>query len=204
VDDVDPDIEEPADFRFFEYKLPNKRSVFLSNRPDWCKPQQVQDFLVAQNIDIRFMFTDDYAEISKIKGWNRIPTHWYCWVPGLEPATEIIWTSLALMSRFDKSQPPNNSMWIHCDFSSMRAPTFFGLYLNAAYPDEVKEICDPLRKMEMESGQRMFGRPDEYAETEMRRHATSRMLIQRWREGGEDQAHAFMITELQNMHKDKK
>jgi hypothetical protein len=209
LDDVDPNIKEPADFRFFEYKLPNKRSVFLSNRPDWCKGEQVRDFMSDKSNDgdpirVRFLFTDDYAEVDPEKHWgDNIPTHWYCWVPGLEPAIETIWTALSLMSRYDKL-PYHNSIWMHCDFSSMRAPTFFGLYLNAAYPDKVKEICDPLRKMEEEQGHRMFGRPDEYAETEMRRHATSRMLIQRWREGGEKQAHAFMVTELQNMNRDKR
>lgn len=210
LDDVDPSVaREPADFRYFEYKLPNKRSVFLSNRPDWCNPQQVQRFLCAQSneakpIRIRFLFTDDYSEIYPEKHWaSDLPTHWYCWIPGLEPAIETIWTTLSLLSRYDKC-PHYESIWMHCDFSSMRAPTFFGLYLNAVYPDKLEEICGPVRAWEKENGGRHWGWPDQYAETEMRRHATSRMLIQRWREGGEEAAHSFMVTELQNMHRDKR
>jgi hypothetical protein len=147
------------------------------------------------------MFTDDYAEIP-VHFIPEIPTHWYCWIPGIEPAIETIWTALVLMHRFDKSED-KRPMWMHCDFSSMRAPTFFGLYLNAAYPDKVKEICDPLREAEKELGNRMFGHPDVYAYTEMERNPTSKVLIERWQEGGPDKAHYFMEWELKNMIRER-
>jgi hypothetical protein len=185
-------------FRYFEYKLPNGRSVFLSNRPDVCDPNQIWKFLGENNPKIRFMFTDDYAVIPGKKEEPEVNTHWYCWIPGRDPAIEDIWTALLLMSRFDKMESIKYPMWMHCDSSTMRAPTFFGLYLNAVYPDKVKEICDPVRDWEKENGGRQWGWPDQYAEVEMRRNENTKNLIEYWQRGAETQAHYFMNNVLKN------
>lgn len=176
------------DFRYFQYDLPNGNRVFLTNRPDVCKKEQVMSFIETWNPDVRFMFTDDSGPFDAVP--VNIPTHWIPWVPGWDLRLENIFVFLSLMNHYNQTQC---TIWLHCDSSSMRAPTFFGLYLEAVYPTEVSEIVKPLKDYEKEINQRRWGHPDEYAQTSFDLDSDTKELIMAWRNGGEKAAHTWIM-----------
>ena len=90
-----------------------------------------------------------------------------------------------------KSLNVPSKVWMHCDSSSMRAPTFFGLYLSAVYPEQAKRICDQVDLGDFE----WHSRPDEYAKVSMERDPGVKALIDGWASTGVGAAYQSLFEE---------
>ena len=89
------------------------------------------------------------------------------------------------------------TIWLHCDSSSMRAPTYFGLFLHAIFPNQVQEICDkmgtsPNLKMEWAK----YSCANRYANICFEVEPRVKEFIEAWQSGGEDGAHSFLMFKL--------
>jgi hypothetical protein len=168
-------------FRYDRYILPNGRRVFLSNRPDVVIESQVLEFIKKETPVVRYQFTDNWVDFN-----YGPPKEWFLWVPGKNPTIESVYSFLHSMNNFDSKEGLDKSIWLHCDSSSMRAPTFFGLYLSTYYPNEMKSIVDaamPLKNM---------SRPDEYVETEFKLDKEVKTLVELLKKSEAD-AYKFLV-----------
>lgn len=143
------------------YKMPGGNLIYLTVRPDVCDQRDVFNF--AANMDKRIYFCCEPIDFPATT-----PNLWIPWFineghkDGSGPAKAAIATALSEIRKWDQ---PRKILWLHCDSSSMRAPTFFGLYLKAFYPDQIDEI---LASRESNEPNRIWGDPKDYQETEFK------------------------------------
>lgn len=170
-----------------KYVLPSGREVYLTQRPEYVKDGSLKNFESHKKPLIRFCFCDDFVIPTST------PWHWLSWVPGKSIPLENVFSFISMMGYYDAfhiSRP----IWLHCDFSSMRAPTFFGLYLNAIYPDKVKEICEAMTVSgNYDAEYAEHSRADKYAATSLRMDSGVKELIEAWKKGGEKAAHEYYM-----------
>jgi len=179
-----------SDLRWSKYVLPSGRSVFLTQRPDRATPQSVSRFEFTHVPIIRFSFCDDYVEPS-----HKTPWHWLPWVTGKNIPLENVFAFISMMKRYDEEHVRHNSIWLHCDSSSMRAPTFFGLFLQALYPkDAVNKIVD---NMTVNEGRDLkyakYSCAKKYSDTSIELDPGVKELIEAWQKGGEDAAYKYYM-----------
>jgi hypothetical protein len=169
-----------CDLRWCKYLLPCGRRIYLTNRPDNADGGQVEEFIRVVNPGVRFQFTDDNFPRPK----NDPPYHWYVWfAEAKNPHIDVVYSAISMIGRCNKELPASQALWMHCDSSSMRAPTFFGLFLYANYnPDIVKSICDGVT---INKEREYISRPDEYATVSFKLQPETKVLTDRWNNAGE-------------------
>lgn len=173
--------------RWSKYTLPNGKDVYLTQRPDSAKESSVGSFIAAKNPIIRFCFCDDFVQPPL-----GVPWHWLPWLPGKQIPIENVFAFISLMNHYVECHT-GPSIWLHCDSSSMRAPTYFGLYLNALFPDKVQEICDGMSVNK--NGNLKYAKyslANKYAETSFKMDPGIKKLIEAWQKGGEEEAHEYL------------
>lgn len=166
--------------RWTKYVLPNGREVYLTQRPDSAEPDSVQEFIRDKKPIVRMQYTDDPVERPP----NDPPVHWYPWVPCGNIPVECVFASNVLLDQFANS-PQEGSLWLHCDSSSMRAPTFFGLYLVSYYP--VKTMLKICHKAEYSENSWEFAsksRSDKYLRYSLRSDPGIKELVKAFQKGG--------------------
>lgn len=172
--------QQERTFPFVPYYLPNGTKVYLTARPDAYHPKGVAEFVDGFKPKVRFQFTDDPVD------YHHGPRmHWYPWRPLHRLPVELIFPVISLMSRYRNQR---KTMWLHCDSSSMRAPTFFGLFLHAIYPEQAVEIA----KSEWHYKARDHSCPMEYARTCFQMDPEVRQMIRAWQIGGEKAAYGLI------------
>jgi hypothetical protein len=171
--------ENPKNFRYCEYPLPSGNSVILTPRPDWFSLEAVKVMTEKFKPKVRFQLTDDLVDYPEGPVF-----HWYPWFPGRHVPVELVYPCLMLLNKYNKT--PGN-IWMHCDFSSMRAPTFFGLFLHAVYPGQLDEICEPCWWTEDPEYNR-HSDPRYYAKVSLRNDPNIKDFINAWVTGGEGMA----------------
>ncbi len=170
--------------RWSLYTLPNGRDVYLTQRPDSADADSVVNFISSTRPLVRFSFCDDFIIPPTGVAW-----HWLPWVPGKDIPIENVFAFISMMDKYNQ-QVQKNPIWLHCDSSSMRAPTFFGLYLNAVYPSEMKEICKAMIvSLNFDLKYANYSRADKYADISLSRDPGVKELIKAWNDGGEGMAY---------------
>ena len=178
-------------FRWTKYTLPNGREVFLTNRPDVIEDNSLSEWLEKEEPLVRFSFTDDFVEPPKFSP----PWHWLPWVPGKDIVLENVFAFICMMDRYQKKAYAG-PIWLHCDSSTMRAPTYFGLFLKAIYPDKAKEICDNFVSSSDVNGMMgHYARPDAYADISFNSDPGISDLIKVWSQDGEKAAYKIYMKE---------
>jgi hypothetical protein len=167
-------------YGYIPYRLPNDTKIYLTARPDAYHPRAVERFVTKFKPKIRFQFTDDPVDYQ---GQPRT-VHWYPWRPLRRLPVELIYPVLSLMNRYVNQR---KTMWLHCDSSSMRAPTFMGLFLLARYPEQAEEIC----RTEWHDRARDYTNPICSARTSFKLDPEVQQMIRAWQCGGEKMAYAF-------------
>jgi hypothetical protein len=168
-------------FRYWKYELPGGTTFYLTVRPD-SYPEETAAWVAAAKPQVRFSFTDGLV------GFDGVEHHWYPWIPGKHLRPEFVYAALELMHHMMSSG--TKTFWLHCDSSSMRAPTFFGLFLMTRFPDDVKTICDAVAA---HSPRDNCSRPDDYASTSLLRDLGIRELVEAWRRGGPNAAYVEIM-----------
>lgn len=165
--------------RQYQYTLPNGRKVFLTNRPDSVQElDSIERFLQQHTPGVRFMFTDDLV----VPPAGGPPWHWFPWVPCKNPPLENIFAFICQMDHFDRTTPTRQAAWLHCDSSTMRAPTYFGMYLHALFPGQVETIQSTVQINE--GSYDHVSDITQYSAVEFKRQPKSLELIQAWNRGG--------------------
>ncbi len=179
--------------RWSKYILPKGRKVYLTQRPDVAEVNSVGQFVLAKRPAVRFCFTDDIVPSHFTHAG--IPWHWFPWVPGRNIPLENVFAFISSMDFYNKNRLSERSIWLHCDSSSMRAPTYFGLYLHAIYPDKVTEICEAMTTSEgFDLEYATYSRADTYADRSLGTDPGVQDLIKAWNKGGEKAAHEFYMN----------
>lgn len=171
------------------YSVSPQSKIVLTSRPDSYETHRVQKFITEFNPIVRFQFTDDRLRVPQAKA---VPYHWYSWFPGRRVPLEIAYNVISLLNTYMSSDLiVHKTLWFHCDSSTMRAPTFFGLYLMCYH----KEVMDNIiADSTYNDNYKRKSCPKLYAETSMNLDPGMRELIENWQEGGEDQAHNFLAN----------
>ena len=125
------------------YRLPNRHKIYLTSRPD-SYAKEGESFsssfylLTGDYPKLRLYFTDD---LILDKAPTVTPSIWVPWFVDEDkresdnPTLSSIATAVSLIKSYEC-----DTLWLHCDSSTMRAPTFFGLFLHTFYPDETDAI----------------------------------------------------------------
>lgn len=177
--------------RHIKYTLPNGRNVYLTNRPDWCDKISVYDFISNTNPSVRFCFCDDYSDTNCSFD---LPLIWLPWFTSTPIYPGNVFAFLSLMKKQMSNPSDTTSVWCHCDFSSMRAPTHFGLFLLAEYGEEVATTIEKIYWEEDHRMKNMFGDPVGYAKSSIELDPNIKGLIEAWQAGGENAANNFLQT----------
>lgn len=167
--------------RVYQYYLPSGRSVYLTNRPDRVNPLQLREFVANCDPLVRLQFTDDWVDYKGSTPWQ-----WYLWIPVKGPTLESVLSCLQSM----RDWLSRGDIWMHCDSSSMRAPTFLGLYLYVFHPDQFKAIADDVdvwRENDIASS------PYEYAKTEFQLNPETKQMLDKWRFEGIESARRYLF-----------
>lgn len=173
-------------FRWTKYTLPNGREVFLTNRPDVIEDNSLNEWLECWNPVVRFCFTDDYViPPANGPGW-----HWLPWVPGKAIPIENVYAYICMMDRYQKADP--GPIWLHCDSSTMRAPTYFGLFLHAIYPEKVQDI---IATRQTSKATQHHSCPISYSETSFVKDPGVKELIELWSKDGEKAAYKLYMKD---------
>lgn len=185
-------MDSYGDLRWSCLTLPTGRKIYLTQRPDRAKYVSVWNFISEKKPSIRFCFTDDI--VTDFDG--AVPFLWYPWIPGEHIPTENIFAFFCLMDYYENISLPDKSFWLHCDSSTMRAPTFLGLYLYAKWSDKAEEICKKVtanndNELEMRLKHSI---PTEYAQTSMKLDPGVKELIEAWQKGGEKEAYLHLMN----------
>lgn len=172
------------DLRWTKYTLPDKRCVYLTQRPDRASETSIADFIEEKDPKMRFCFTDDYVAPP-----NYVPWHWLPWLPGNDIPIENVFAFISMMSRI------KGNVWLHCDSSTMRAPTYFGLYLYTLHLEHtVQEIVN---KKETSPGfdkvYAEFSCAKKYADICFELQPEIKSLIATWQGHGELAAHMVLM-----------
>lgn len=175
--------------RWSRYILPNGRKIFLTQRPDRLTySMEAIEFIEREKVGIRFQYTDDWVDFPDI-----VPSKWFVWVPGKEPTIESVYSSIITLQKYNELLPIEQSFWMHCDSSSMRAPTYFGLFLHATYKEKVVEISDTINVFpEKDFEYASHSRPDLYAGYTLGRNKEISDLI-KWFQKGEKYAYYYLM-----------
>jgi len=185
------DIKDPEEYfshmRWTKYVLTNGRECYLTQRPDSAKPSSVQEFIAEKKPIVRFQYTDDMVERPP----NDPPVHWYPWAPCLNIPLECVYASCTLLDHYVNSKEPG-SIWLHCDSSTMRAPTFFGLYLVTHFPVKTMlKICHNAEYSENSFEFANRSRADKYLRYSLRRDPGVKELVQAFQKEGNAGAHRY-------------
>ncbi len=179
--------------RWSKYILPSGREVYLTQRPD--RATHVREFLTETKPCVRFCFCDDLVNARHVKPYSKIPWHWLPWVPGANIPVENVFAFISMLAFYEKEKGLHESIWLHCDSSSMRAPTYFGLALMALYPEQYKSICEAMTTKPVEDlDYALHSRADKYAEVSLKQDPGISELIKAWNDGGEELAHGVYQT----------
>ena len=114
---------------FIEYVIPQLGIFLLTSRPYSYEEKYVDEFVAKHKPGVRFQMTDDKMRRVIAK---EIPFHWYSWFPCRNLPVEVAFNCISLLNHYVEIHKHSGRVphiWLHCDSSSMRAPTFFGLYL---------------------------------------------------------------------------
>lgn len=187
------DIKDPEEYfshmRWTKYVLPNGRECYLTQRPDSAKPSSVQEFIADKKPIVRFQYTDDMVERPP----NDPPVHWYPWVPCRDIPLECVYASCVLINQYVNSKQPG-SIWLHCDSSTMRAPTFFGLYLVTHFPvRQMIKICQKAEYSEYSFEFACKSRSDKYLRYSLEKDPGVKEFVQEWQKGGEHAAYTYYM-----------
>lgn len=152
------------------YTLPSGCKVFLTSRPDrFVRAGQTFTELFGEatgsKATIRLSFTDDY--IKGALGERHVWIPWFVDADkheGSNPTLAAIATAVTQIRHYES---PNAAIWLHCDSSSMRAPTFFGLFLNAYYYDQINAVLGTIVTNMPENYH--WSSPKEYAQIDLDR-----------------------------------
>lgn len=196
------------ELNWHNYTLPNGRKAYLTCRPDLeGADESVAEFIEEKKPGYRFQYTDDWLKwLPK----NGPPWLWFNWIPCGEPTLESIFASTCALYHINNDLPLEQSLWLHCDSSSMRAPTYFGLFLHAIYPDQVDEISEtfesfPTNKRTWEY--KRHSMPNKYAGYTLKsddyRGVRVKDHIEAWQFGGETAAYKHYM-QIPNRIEDKK
>jgi len=180
-------------FRWTKYTLPSGREVYLTNRPDVIEDSSLDDWIRTEGPCVRFSFTDDYVQ-PPMEG---PPWHWLPWVPGKNIPIENVFAFICMLERYSRMidrcyRTLTGPIWLHCDSSTMRAPTYFGLFLHAVYPDKVQEIVDT---KEFSKPTMHHSCPLSYAQTSFKLDTGVKELIETWSRDGEKAAYKIYMKE---------
>lgn len=167
-----------TNFPYIRYELPNGVTFLLTPRPDAYTPLGVDIFIAKFNPKVRFQFTDDIPDYKATT-----PVHWYPWIPGKQLPTELVWAAVNLIDQYAKTP---GVIWMHCDSSSMRAPTFFGHWLRATQTPETAEYL--VADAAWTDG-RQQSSPIQYSETSLKMDPGMKELITAWQTGGSKAAY---------------
>ena len=176
-------------FTYIKYTIPNKTKFILTSRPDSYDDEVVNEFILEHKPCVRFQLTDDPMKKERA---GDIPFHWLSWFPARSIPLEIAYFNVSLLNHYAskcENDAITRTIWMHCDSSSMRAPTFLGLYLFCYWLKDIDSIiseatctCDYRRK----------SCPKHYAETSMELDSGIKEMVNYWQSGGEDMAHNFI------------
>ena len=174
--------------RYSRYNLPNGRAVYLTQRPD--RASGVRGFIDKTNPGVRFCFTDDLVKSPHVKPWSKIQWHWLPWVAGANIPVENVFAFISMFNHYNEELSLDQSIWLHCDSSSMRAPTYFGLALMALFPMCDESICEAMTVSEnFDYDYAQHSRADKYADISLERDPGIDKLVKAWQDGGEELAH---------------
>lgn len=190
------DIKDPEEYyshmRWTKYVLPNGRECYLTQRPDSAKPSSVQEFIADKKPIVRMQYTDDMVERPP----NDPQVHWYPWVPCLNIPVECVYASCMMIDRYvnlPMSDYPG-SIWLHCDSSTMRAPTFFGLYLITHFPVKtVLKICQKAEYSENSFEFASHSRADKYLRYSLLRDPGVKELVQAFQKEGHSGGYTYYM-----------
>lgn len=174
------------DLPWSSYKLPSGCMVFLTSRPDIYVESGALSGTFNEIFGnetffkptIRLSFTDDFIKGSF--GERHVWIPWFVANEELrssEPTMSSIATAITLMRTYESLK---SCLWLHCDSSSMRSPTYFGLYLRCFYPNEITEIMAST-KTNMPDNYH-WSSPAEYAQIAIDRNPKIMVLLQQIRE----------------------
>ena len=187
--------------RYTTFTLPDNTIIYLTQRPDAAKGESVNDFIDSKKPDVRFCFCDDFVNVNLGRNdGTPVPFHWLPWIPDKNIPIENVFAFLSLMENYSKQG--YKIIWLHCDSSTMRAPTFIGLYLLSKWPDQAKEIEKKVTgNNDNEIEMRLkYSIPTEYAEISVERDPGIKGLVESWQKGGESEAYIYYM----NQHKETK
>lgn len=173
-------------FTHRKFRFPNGSATILTSRPDSYDEDEVYKFIDEFRPIVRFQMTDD--RMKKERAIN-IPYHWLTWFPGRKLPVEVAYLCISLLNSYIKT--PGSVLWLHCDSSTMRAPTFLGLYLMCYHKDTLEDI---INQSKSSSSYRNKSCPKYYAETSIVLDPGIKELILNWQEGGEEQAHNYLAN----------
>src|ERR1035438_6314888 len=85
---------------------------------------------------------------------------------------------------------------MHCDSSTMRAPTNFGCFLFANYDRATVEkiVAEVEYSSDREPGMKLYENPIEYAETSFGMDPGIHRLVKAWRKGGQAAGHTQYMS----------
>ena len=180
-----------SDIRWSRYTLPNDMEIYLTQRPDRADHESVTEFITEVEPAVRFCFTDDPVDYQMYSPF----CHWYPWPVNKVIPLESVYAVISLLLKYTDDDSTErlglNTIWMHCDSSSMRAPTFLGLFLHAIYPDEIESICD---KMDVSRGGDLAYAKNScamtYSQISMARDPGVKGLIEAWKQSPET-AHEY-------------
>jgi hypothetical protein len=175
--------------RYSKYTLPNGRNVFLTQRPDSVEDQDsVYQFIVLNDVAMRFQYTDDLVDFPEV-----VPSKWFPWFLDQGLRIESVYASTVTLQLFNKILPIEKSLWLHCDSSSMRAPTYFGLFLHCVYPDKVEEVTKTLEVSDnFDYNYALHSTPDKYAGYSLKKDEGVKELVE-WYQKDEKYAYRFLM-----------
>jgi len=186
---IDPERFKDRPLRWSKYILPCGSEVYLTQRPDVADPVTIGEFVREKKPDIRFCFTDDIVP-NKFP-YGGVPWHWFPWVPGKTIPIENVFAFICMMKYHLERE---NCFWLHCDSSSMRAPTYFGLFIHAIWPDYMDTVVGSLDVKNVSLEYAQHSTPDQYSGYSLQRDPGIKGLIEAWQKGGEKEAYLFYMN----------
>ncbi len=155
----------------------------------------MKKFIDDTSPSVRFCFTDDLVRMKTLGSYGAIPWHWFPWVPGKDIPIENVFAFISTFKNLDEVTGLNKSFWLHCDSSSMRAPTYFGLALHALFPNEMMSLCKEMATSENSWEFAHESRADKYAKISLERDPGVKELIAAWQSGGEAAAYEYYMRD---------
>lgn len=182
-------MEPYSEMRWTKYTLPNGRVCYLTQRPDSADANSVQEFIKDKKPIVRFQFTDDMVDRPP----NDPNFHWYPWSPCKNISIDCIFSFITLMNDYVNSKE-EGSIWLHCDSSTMRAPTFFGLYLVCYLPVRIMmKLCMKCEYSETSWQYASISRADRYLRHSLVRDPEVKEFVQACQKDRVNGAHTYYM-----------